>query len=113
MANLRRFADRLIDGGIEGNDTADEVAPNGLRIGLVEPRCLQCSSELGHDSGGKTCEPRGQLVAGAAKIGPSENNAGRDDADADLGDAGDGEREGLSVQASGGTKLIAGNDQGC
>jgi hypothetical protein len=112
IANLRRFADRLVDGGIEGNDTADEVAPNGLRIGLAGPCCLQCSSELGHDSGGKACEQRGQLTAGVAAIGPGENNAGGDDADADLGDAANGERESLSVQAAGGTKLIAGNDHG-
>jgi hypothetical protein len=71
--------------------------------------------EFGRYAAGRRAERgqgNGQLTAGVAEIGPGENNAGGDDADADLGDAGDGEREGLSVQAAGGTKLIAGNDHG-
>jgi hypothetical protein len=33
IANLRRFPQRLVDNGIEGNTTPDEVAPKRLRVG--------------------------------------------------------------------------------
>ena len=71
----------------------------------------QCAGKPAADLGRNGGEQGGQPAPGAAQIGSGEHDAGADDADADLAGAGDGEHEGLTVQAPDGAELVARDDR--
>ncbi len=98
VAQLRGFAERLVDDRVERDDPADELAPD--RLGVLEfgSGSDQCAGEPAGDLGRNGGEQRGKPAPGAAEIRYGEDDAGADDADADLAGAVDGEHEGLPVR---------------
>ena len=52
---------------------------------------------------------RSQPASGAAEIGSGEDDAGRNDADADFAGAGDCEHEGAALRPAGRAELVAGD----
>ena len=91
VAELRGFAERLVDHRVERDDPADEFAPD--RLGVLEfgSGDRQCAGEPAGDLGRDRGEQARQPAPRAAEIGSGENDAGADDADADL--AGPGRRQ--------------------
>jgi hypothetical protein len=94
---LGRLTECFVDNGVERDDPSNELAPDclcalefgsGVSQGAGEP-----TRNLGRYSG----EQGGESAWRATEIRSGENDAGANDADADLARAKDGEHECLSV----------------
>src|SRR5277367_2009410 len=113
VTKLRRFADRLVYGGIERNDSPDEIASNRLRIRPLRTACRQCAREPTYDFRGQGCQLQSQSTPRAAKISQSENNSSTDNPNADRARPVNGQHESLRARTTRGSKLVTRYDGGC
>src|SRR5580700_8503137 len=113
VTKLRRFADRLVYGGIERNDSPDELASNRLRIRPLRTACRQRAREPTYDFRGQGCQLQSQSTPRAAEISQSENNSSTDNPNADRARPVNGQHERLRVRATRGPKLVTRYDGGC
>src|SRR5207237_10286987 len=93
--------------GVERDDPPNELAPD--RLGALEFRSggSQGAGEPSRNLGRNGGEQSGEPARGVAQIGSGENDAGADNAEADLARGEDGEHEGLPVQTADGSELVA------
>ena len=75
--------------------------PLGLRVRQLRRRQRQHADKAVGDAGRQIGEGLREPPAGAAEIGPGENDAGAHDADADLAGAVDRKQEDARARASG------------
>src|SRR5216684_2006039 len=108
IAQVRGFADRLVDDRVECDDASDEIPPRRSRLLPDRPR--ERSGQSCGDLGGKGGELGGESAPCPAEIGPGHHNTRAYNSDADLADAGYGQRESFAVYAPGRTEQIAGDD---
>src|SRR5271170_2374908 len=113
VTKLRRFADRLVYGGIERNDPPDELASNRLRIRPLRITCRQRARKSTYDFRRQGCHLQSQSTSRAAEISQSENNSSTDNPNADIARTGNGQHKRLRVRATRGSKLVTRYDGGC
>src|SRR5271170_5540852 len=113
VTKLRRFADRLVYGGIERNDPPDELASNRLRIRPLRTACRQRARKSTYDFRGQGCQLQSQSTPRAAEISQSENNSSTDNPDADRARPVNGQHESLRARTTRGSKLVTRYDGGC
>ncbi len=107
VAELRGFTHRLIDGRVERDDPAQEFAPD--RLGPLEfaagnrQRVGETVGDFGRELSEYHCHPSPR----AAEIGPGEDDASADDADADLAGPVHGKHESLPIKAADRPELVA------
>src|ERR1700691_1534737 len=113
VTKLRRFADRLVYGGIERNEPPDELASNRLRIRPLRTACRQRARKSTYDFRGQGCQLQSQSTPRAAKISQSENNSSTDNPNADRARPVNGQHESLRARTTRGSKLVTRYDGGC
>ncbi|MBV8422892.1 MAG: hypothetical protein JOZ26_23055, partial [Hyphomicrobiales bacterium] len=109
---MRGLAECLVDRRVERDDAAGELATNTLGVLKLLSGDRQCAGKTARDLGRKTGEQCPQPASRTTQIGSSEDDAGADNADADLARTIDGEHEGLSVQPPGRAELVQRDDRG-
>src|SRR5580692_8320937 len=113
VAKLRRFADRLVYGGIERSDPADELASKRLRIRPLRTTYRQRARKSAYNFRRQGCQLQSQSTPCAAEISQSENNSRTDNPNADIARTRNGQHERLRVRATRGSKLVTCDDGGC
>src|SRR5271156_2022181 len=113
VTKLRRFADRLVYGGIERNDAPDELASKRLRIRPLWTTCRQRARKSPRDFRRQGCQLQSQSTPRAAEISQSENNSSTDNPNADSARTVNRQHECLRVRATRGSKLVTRYDGGC
>ena len=81
-------------------------------VGEIGSRRSQRTGQPVGNLGRNRRERRGQSASGTPEIGYRENDAGSDDADANLADPIDSEHEGVPVRAAGLTEFVVRDDRG-
>src|SRR5271170_1863183 len=113
VTKLRRFADRLVYGGIERNDPPDELASNRLRIRPLRITCRQRARKSTYDFRRQGCHLQSQSTSRAAEISQSENNSSTDNPNADIARTVNGQHERLRARTTRGSKLVTRYDGSC
>jgi hypothetical protein len=111
IAKSRRLAEGLVDHRVERDDSPGEFPSHRLSVGEIGSGHRQRAGEPVADFGRESGEQRRQSPPRATKIGTGENDAGADDADADLAGAEDRKHEGFAVRAAGRAELVARDDR--
>jgi hypothetical protein len=93
VAQARGLPERFINDRIERDDPTGEFAARRLRVEVLSPGRRQFADETTYDSGREIRELRREPARSAAEIAQPENDAGADDADADLARPGHGEQK--------------------
>jgi hypothetical protein len=102
IAQVGAFADRFVDDRLERDDASDEIPPRRSRLLPDRPR--ERSGQSCGDLGGEGDELGGESAPRPAEIGPGHHNTRAHNSDADLADAGYGQRESVAVYAPGRTE---------
>jgi hypothetical protein len=112
VAQMRGLAEGLVDHRVERDNPPGELS--SLLLGIVEigsrhrQRAGKSAGDLGRDGGEQGRQPAG----GAAEIRSGENDAGRNDADADFAGPVDRNQKGcIAIHATGGSEQVAGDDR--
>jgi len=109
-AELGGLAKRFVDDRVECDDSPDKFTACRLCVREFGSGQRQCAGKSARNFGGNGGEQYGQPALRATGIGSKEHDAGRDDANANLGAANDGEHKDFAVCAPGCPELTVRDD---